>query len=79
MPDYSLAACPALSPGELTAFLFPQEKASKWHNQHKDVDGLTTNGVLLLHPRGRFSESSCQPGNTPSPLTLLSQVIPLSF
>jgi hypothetical protein len=30
-----------------------QEKAAKWH-ENREIDGLTTNGVLVMHPRGSF-------------------------
>lgn len=30
--------------------IFLGEKATKWQKKNGDVDGLTTNGVLLLHP-----------------------------
>lgn len=32
--------------------LLPQEKATKWKNPDGHMDGLTTNGVLVMHPRG---------------------------
>lgn len=38
-----------------------QEKAAKWKNPDGHMDGLTTNGVLVMHPRGGFTEES-QPG-----------------
>ena len=39
-----------------------QEKATKWETE-KGIDGLTTNGVLLLHPKGGFN------GEVPSACT----------
>lgn len=30
----------------------PQEKATKWKNPDGHMDGLTTNGVLVMHPEG---------------------------
>lgn len=30
----------------------PQEKATKWKNPDGHMDGLTTNGVLVMHPDG---------------------------
>jgi hypothetical protein len=37
-----------------------QEKATKWH-ENGEIDGLTTNGVLVMHPRGSFcgGEAKC--------------------
>ena len=31
-----------------------KEKASKWKNEKGDLDGLTTNGVLIMHPANGF-------------------------
>lgn len=42
-------------------FTSPQEKAAKWKNPDGQMDGLTTNGVLVMHPRGGFTEES-KPG-----------------
>lgn len=42
-------------------FLYQQEKAAKWKNPDGQMDGLTTNGVLVMHPRGGFTEES-KPG-----------------
>lgn len=42
-------------------FSYSQEKAAKWKNPDGHMDGLTTNGVLVMHPRGGFTEES-QPG-----------------
>ncbi|CAO2590691.1 E3 ubiquitin-protein ligase pellino homolog 2, partial [Lemmus lemmus] len=41
--------------------IFLGEKAAKWKNPDGHMDGLTTNGVLVMHPRGGFTEES-QPG-----------------
>ncbi|KTF74371.1 hypothetical protein cypCar_00039802 [Cyprinus carpio] len=38
-----------------------QEKAAKWKNPDGHMDGLTTNGVLVMHPRGGFTQES-KPG-----------------
>lgn len=38
-----------------------QEKAAKWKNPDGQMDGLTTNGVLVMHPKGGFTEES-KPG-----------------
>lgn len=32
--------------------LAAQEKATKWKNPDGHMDGLTTNGVLVMHPEG---------------------------
>lgn len=38
--------------------IFLGEKATKWQEQHEVIDGLTTNGILLMHPpNGAFSYS----------------------
>ncbi|XP_030211615.1 E3 ubiquitin-protein ligase pellino homolog 2 isoform X1 [Gadus morhua] len=42
-------------------FLGVSEKAAKWKNPDGHMDGLTTNGVLVMHPRGGFTEES-KPG-----------------
>lgn len=48
----------------LTGALFHkfQEKATKWTENH-EIDGLTTNGVLIMHPRGDFcgGDATCGP------------------
>ncbi|XP_027242365.1 E3 ubiquitin-protein ligase pellino homolog 2 isoform X1 [Cricetulus griseus] len=41
--------------------IFLGEKAAKWKNPDGHMDGLTTNGVLVMHPRGGFTQES-QPG-----------------
>ncbi|XP_051869282.1 E3 ubiquitin-protein ligase pellino homolog 2 isoform X3 [Pristis pectinata] len=41
--------------------IFLGEKAAKWKNPDGHMDGLTTNGVLVMHPRGGFTEES-RPG-----------------
>uniref|UniRef100_A0ABD2XFY0 Protein pellino n=1 Tax=Trichogramma kaykai TaxID=54128 RepID=A0ABD2XFY0_9HYME len=33
--------------------IFLGEKATKWQ-ENREIDGLTTNGVLIMHPRGQF-------------------------
>ncbi|KAJ7384788.1 E3 ubiquitin-protein ligase pellino 1 [Desmophyllum pertusum] len=38
--------------------IFLGEKAPKWQNEENMMDGLTTNGVLLMNPKGG---PSCQP------------------
>ncbi|XP_061915471.1 E3 ubiquitin-protein ligase pellino homolog 1b isoform X1 [Entelurus aequoreus] len=38
-----------------------QEKAAKWKTADGQMDGLTTNGVLVMHPRHGFSQDS-RPG-----------------
>uniref|UniRef100_A0A4W6E8T2 Pellino E3 ubiquitin protein ligase 1a n=1 Tax=Lates calcarifer TaxID=8187 RepID=A0A4W6E8T2_LATCA len=43
------------------ALFFTQEKAAKWRMQEGQMDGLTTNGVLVMHPRHGFSQDS-KPG-----------------
>lgn len=45
----------------LTLFCFPQEKAAKWKTADGQMDGLTTNGVLVMHPRNGFTQDS-KPG-----------------
>lgn len=37
-----------------------QEKATKWQ-QNGEIDGLTTNGILIMHPHGPFCGGS-EPG-----------------
>lgn len=43
------------------SLLFLQEKAAKWKTSDGQMDGLTTNGVLVMHPRDGFTEDS-KPG-----------------
>ncbi|XP_074644012.1 protein pellino-like isoform X2 [Tubulanus polymorphus] len=38
--------------------IFLGEKATKWQNDKKEIDGLTTNGVLIMHPVGGFNDQS---------------------
>lgn len=38
-----------------------QEKATKWQ-ENREIDGLTTNGVLIMHPRGQFCGGEAQCG-----------------
>ncbi|CAG9105541.1 unnamed protein product [Plutella xylostella] len=42
--------------------IFLGEKATKWTENH-EIDGLTTNGVLMMHPRGDFcgGQATCGP------------------
>lgn len=44
----------------MTDFML-QEKATKWETS-LDMDGLTTNGILIMHPNGSFSEGNGTPG-----------------
>lgn len=39
--------------------IFLGEKATKWQ-QDMQIDGLTTNGVLIMHPRGQFIDGDAQ-------------------
>ncbi|XP_078516489.1 E3 ubiquitin-protein ligase pellino homolog 2 [Lissotriton helveticus] len=41
--------------------IFLGEKAAKWKNPDGHMDGLTTNGVLVMHPKEGFTEES-KPG-----------------
>lgn len=41
--------------------IFLVEKAAKWKTSDGQMDGLTTNGVLVMHPRNGFTEDS-KPG-----------------
>ncbi|PSN36419.1 Protein pellino [Blattella germanica] len=41
--------------------IFLGEKATKWQ-ESREIDGLTTNGVLILHPRGSFCGGEANPG-----------------
>lgn len=45
----------------LITFFGLQEKAAKWKTSDGQMDGLTTNGVLVMHPRHGFTEDS-KPG-----------------
>ncbi len=36
-------------------FILLKEKATKWKNEKGDLDGVTTNGVLIMHPKSGFS------------------------
>lgn len=38
-----------------------QEKATKWE-EGREIDGLTTNGVLIMHPQGKFCGGDSEPG-----------------
>ncbi|XP_046401812.1 protein pellino isoform X4 [Ischnura elegans] len=46
--------------------IFLGEKATKWQSS-RGMDGLTTNGVLIMHPRGAFSGAD-PPTTSPPPL-----------
>uniref|UniRef100_A0A7E5A0E6 Protein pellino n=1 Tax=Panagrellus redivivus TaxID=6233 RepID=A0A7E5A0E6_PANRE len=47
--------------------IFLGEKATKWQKKNGDYDGLTTNGVLILHPnREESSASDASPASTDS-------------
>lgn len=37
----------------LQMFCF-KEKATKWQENGREIDGLITNGVLIMHPKGNF-------------------------
>lgn len=39
-----------------------QEKATKWKEDNVEIDGLTTNGVLIMHPKGQFCGGNAQCG-----------------
>ncbi|MED6244595.1 E3 ubiquitin-protein ligase pellino 1 [Ataeniobius toweri] len=41
--------------------IFLGEKAAKWRMRDGQMDGLTTNGVLVMHPRQGFTQDS-RPG-----------------
>lgn len=41
--------------------IFLGEKATKWQ-EYREIDGLTTNGVLIMHPRGQFYGGDAQCG-----------------
>ncbi|XP_069681572.1 protein pellino isoform X3 [Periplaneta americana] len=41
--------------------IFLGEKATKWQ-ESREIDGLTTNGVLIMHPRGSFCGGEAKPG-----------------
>ncbi|XP_066996942.1 protein pellino isoform X2 [Anabrus simplex] len=42
--------------------IFLGEKATKWQEARGEIDGLTTNGVLIWHPRGNFCGGEVKPG-----------------
>lgn len=55
--------CVAVTPASLIHYSFStflQEKATKWED-HGVIDGLTTNGVLLLHLKGTFVGGGAKP------------------
>ncbi|XP_045613631.1 protein pellino isoform X2 [Procambarus clarkii] len=41
--------------------IFLGEKATKWQN-NGEIDGLTTNGVLIMHPPSQFCGGEAKPG-----------------
>ncbi|EEB13345.1 protein pellino, putative [Pediculus humanus corporis] len=41
--------------------IFLGEKATKWQ-EGREIDGLTTNGVLIMHPIGNFVDGDSKPG-----------------
>lgn len=47
--------------GRARRLFFSQEKATKWQ-ENREIDGLTTNGVLIMHPRGQFCGGEAQCG-----------------
>lgn len=42
--------------------IFLGEKATKWQENGREIDGLTTNGVLIMHPRGSFCGGEAKSG-----------------
>ncbi|KAL5282904.1 PELI1 family protein [Megaselia abdita] len=42
--------------------IFLGEKATKWKDDNVEIDGLTTNGVLIMHPKGQFCGGNAQCG-----------------
>lgn len=42
--------------------IFLGEKATKWQEGRGEIDGLTTNGVLIWHPRGSFCGGDAKTG-----------------
>jgi pellino protein len=45
----------------LFSFLFSyKEKATKWKNEKGELDGVTTNGVLIMHPEDGFQSPAEQ-------------------
>jgi pellino protein len=46
---------------------FSGEKATKWESEEHDVDGLTTNGVLMMHPKAVFCPGPDYVGEAPKP------------
>ncbi|CAH0773825.1 unnamed protein product [Bemisia tabaci] len=42
--------------------IFLGEKATKWQDGH-EIDGLTTNGVLIMHPASHFCGDDSRPGD----------------
>ena len=50
--------CCRFFPKLLHCDFYQKEKAPKWQNEENLMDGLTTNGILLMNPKGG---PSCQP------------------
>ncbi|XP_067001254.2 protein pellino-like [Anabrus simplex] len=42
--------------------IFVGEEATTWQNENTEIDGLTTNGVLIWHPQGTFLGGEIKPG-----------------
>lgn len=64
LPQHFPRRKPPSRPSRQPLFLYVsvfQEKATKWETD-KGIDGLTTNGVLLLHPKGEFDGGLATPG-----------------
>lgn len=51
-------ACWGLLGDVISSHMWSQERAAKWRTPDGLMDGLTTNGVLVMHPAGGFSEDS---------------------
>lgn len=52
-----VTSTPTEPPPHLLTFAFvvaSQERAAKWRTSDGLMDGLTTNGVLVMHPVGEF-------------------------
>lgn len=62
----SLRGCIYAAGFDSSRNIFLGEKATKWESEDHDVDGLTTNGVLIMHPKGVFcpsdQEDQAKPG-----------------
>ncbi|CAG00305.1 unnamed protein product, partial [Tetraodon nigroviridis] len=60
-PPYTARIYAAGFDSSKNIFLGVREKAAKWRTFDGQMDGLTTNGVLVMHPRHGFSQYS-KPG-----------------